>query len=84
MRQGKSRLIDMETGTLVRITSIESSQGIMVKLNRFGLFAGDLARILRHAPFEGPVLLEVRGMEIALGRGIASRILVEEAPCDSP
>jgi Fe2+ transport system protein FeoA len=36
------------------------------------------------APFDGPVLLEIRGMEIALGKGIAERILVEVAACDLP
>jgi Fe2+ transport system protein FeoA len=84
MNKGMSRLVDVEKGKQVKIASFEGGQGIMTKLNRFGIYPGDLARVVRHAPFQGPVLLEVRGMEIALGRGIASLIMVEEAACDLP
>jgi ferrous iron transport protein A len=84
MNNSKSRLIDVEKGTQVRITSFEGKPAYMVKLNRFGLYPGDLARVVRHAPFDGPVLLQVRGMEIALGRSIAARIMVEVMACDLP
>jgi Fe2+ transport system protein FeoA len=84
MNNGRSRLIDIEKGTQVRISSFEGEPGYIVKLNRFGLYTGDLARVVRHAPFDGPVLLEVRGMEIALGRNIAAHIMVEVAACDLP
>lgn len=84
LNDGTARLIDVEKGTQVRITSFEGDHGFMRKLNRFGLFPGDLARVVRYAPFGGPVLLEVRGMEIALGKSVAARILVEVAACDSP
>lgn len=77
------RLTEVEMGMQVRIALIEGGQGCTSRLNRFGLYPGDLVRILRHAPFNGPLLLEVRGMEIALGRDIASKILVERSACDS-
>jgi Fe2+ transport system protein FeoA len=76
-------LINVVKGTQVRIISFEGGRGLSAKLNQFGLYSGDLARVVRFAPFNGPVLLEVRGMEIALGRNIAERILVEVAECDS-
>ena len=84
MNKVVTRLVDVEKGRQVKIASFEGGHGMMTKLNRFGIYPGDLARVLRHAPFHGPVLLEVRGMEIALGRGIASLIMVEEAACDLP
>lgn len=84
MKHGISRLIDVEKGKQVKITSFEGGNGIMTRLNRFGIYPGDLARVVRHAPFQGPILLEIRGMEIALGRGIASHIMVEVAACDLP
>jgi ferrous iron transport protein A len=84
MNNGMSRLIDVEKGKQVKITSFEGGNGIITKLNRFGIYPGDLARVVRHAPFQGPILLEIRGMEIALGRGIASLIMVEAAVCDLP
>lgn len=73
----------MVKGSLVRIASIEGDPRYKTKLSQFGLYPGDLARVVRFAPFDGPILLEVRGMEIALGRSIAEHILVEEAACDS-
>ncbi|OGN89520.1 MAG: hypothetical protein A2Y88_14270 [Chloroflexi bacterium RBG_13_48_10] len=79
-----SRLIDIEKGTQIKIASFEGGYGMMARLNRFGIYPGDLARVVRHAPFHGPILLEVRGMEIALGRNIAACILVEVAACDLP
>jgi Fe2+ transport system protein FeoA len=78
-----ARLIDMVKGSLVRIVSIEGNPRTRNKLSQFGLYPGDLVMVVRFAPFDGPVLLEVRGMEIALGRSIAEHILVEEAACDS-
>ena len=83
MGKAMARLIDVVKGTRVRIISFEGGRGLSAKLNQFGLYSGDLARVVRFAPFNGPVLLEVRGMEIALGRNIAERILVEVAECDS-
>lgn len=83
MNNRMARLIDIEKGTQVKITSFEGEPRLTSKLNQFGLYPGDLAMVVRFAPFDGPVLVEVRGMEIALGKSIAACILVEVAACDS-
>ena len=70
-------LLDIEIGASVRITGFEASQGLKTKLTQYGLYPGDIARLLRVAPFRGPVLIEVGGREIALGRGVAAKIQVE-------
>ena len=80
---GMSRLVDIETGVQVRIDSFTGKSSTMKKLNQFGLYPGDLAHIVRRAPFGGPVLLQVRGMELALGRSLAECILVEIVACVS-
>jgi len=77
MARNISRLIDMKNGARVRIISIEGEPGFTIKLNRIGVYTGDTARVVRRAPFDGPILLDVRGMEIALGKNIASHIMVE-------
>jgi ferrous iron transport protein A len=84
MSNAMPRLSDISNGTCVRIDSFDGKAGYMIKLNQFGLFPGDLARVLRRAPFGGPLLLEVRGMELALGKSIASCIRVEVVVCDLP
>jgi Fe2+ transport system protein FeoA len=83
MNNGSKRLIEVNQGTQVRITAIEGEIRYTAKLNQFGLYPGDLAVVMRFAPFDGPVLLEVRGMEIALGKSLAEHILVEVLSCDS-
>jgi ferrous iron transport protein A len=72
-------LTQAETGQTVRILSFKGGFGLEHKLRQLGLVPGDNARVLRHAPLGGPVLIEVDGRSIALGRGVASRVIVETA-----
>lgn len=75
---GKNILLQAQIGKTVRIQGVEGGKALAVKLRQYGLFIGDQARIIRQAPFDGPILLEVNGREIALGRGIAAKVIVEE------
>ena len=45
------------------------------RLAQLGFLPGNRVRIIRAAPFHGPLLLE--RWEIVLGRGVALHILVE-------
>jgi len=71
-------LLDVAMGKWVRIIKIQGGAGLDQKLQSIGLMPGVTARIKRQAPFGGLVLLEVNGREIALGRGIAEKVEVEE------
>ena len=62
----------------VRIKEIQGGPGVRRQLAQLGIRVGDQVTIKRNAPFGGPVLLELKGTEIALGRSIAENILVEE------
>ena len=73
----KMTLIQVQTGQTVRIMSFNGGEGLERKLRQLGLVPGDNARVLRHAPLGGPVLVEVDGRSIALGRGVASKVVVE-------
>ena len=70
-------LIQARNGETVRILSFRGGIGLEHKLRQLGLVPGDNARVLRQAPLGGPVLVEVDGRSIALGRGIASKVVVE-------
>jgi ferrous iron transport protein A len=74
---GIINLLQVQTGTSVQIRSFSGGKSLVAKLRQYGLFVGDQARLLRLAPFSGPVLLEINGREIALGRDIAAQIMVE-------
>lgn len=46
------------------------------RLEDMGLTPGTQIKVVRSAPFHGPLELQVRGSRLALGRGMAERILV--------
>ena len=76
-------LLQVQTGQLVRVKNLTGGAGLEHKLRQLGLLPGDYARVLRYAPLGGPILIDVGGRSIALGRGIASKGEVEDAECDS-
>lgn len=78
------RLANIKSGQWIRVIGFEGGHGLEYKLRQLGLAPGDLARVVRQAPFGGPLLVEVGGRAIALGKSVASRIEVEKSECASP
>ncbi len=68
------RLLDLPLNVQARLLSFDE---VRAKLNQYGLYVGDMVRVLRIAPLGGPLLVEVNGRELALGRAVAEKILVE-------
>ena len=56
---------------------IDGGHGVRAHLNTLGIHVGDLLTVVERAPFRGPVLVEVNGTRVAIGRGIASKVSVE-------
>jgi ferrous iron transport protein A len=75
------KLVEIPLGARVRLLDVQG-RGLRAKLIQYGLHTGDSIRLLRAAPLGGPLLVEASGREIALGRGVAEKILVE-AECES-
>jgi len=50
--------------------------GFVRRLADMGLTPGVEVLVERNAPFGGPIIVQVRGSSVALGRGVASKILV--------
>jgi len=46
------------------------------RLGDMGLTPGTKVTVVKSAPFNGPLEVSVRGSRLAIGRGMASRILV--------
>ena len=46
------------------------------RLSDLGLTPGTKVTVVKSAPFHGPLEVFVRGSRLAIGRGMASRILV--------
>jgi len=68
-------LLNVPNGKRVRLVSV--GEPLRSKLMQYGLHVGDFVRVLRSAPMGGPLLVEVNGREIALGRTVAEKIFVE-------
>jgi len=47
------------------------------RLTDLGLTPGTEVTVVKSAPFNGPIEICVRGSRLAIGRGMASRILVD-------
>jgi ferrous iron transport protein A len=62
-----------------RVVDIQGGWGIRGRLGQMGIHPGDLLVVRRCGALGGPLMIEVHGFQVALGRGIARRILVEGA-----
>jgi len=58
------------------ITNAFGGFGLVRRLAEMGLTPGVEVKLLRRGPFRGPLQIEVRGVVLALGYGIASRVFV--------
>ncbi len=68
-------------GSLDKSYIVESIDGgCMAKdrLWKLGIIPGVVIKIKRRAPLKGPLMLEVNGSDVVIGRGIASRINIKE------
>jgi ferrous iron transport protein A len=61
----------------VRVMMIDGGHRVRAHLNTLGIHIGDWLTVVERAPFRGPVLVEINGTRLALGRGIAAKIRVE-------
>ncbi len=72
-------LLEAELTTPLKVSAIDVRCGASRNLACLGIHPGDRVSVIRRAPFHGPILVHVEetGVEIAVGRGMASRIIVE-------
>lgn len=61
----------------VRGMGAKKNKGLENHLAQLGFLPGNTVRIIRRAPLHGPLLVEIEGREIVIGRGIARQVLVE-------
>lgn len=61
----------------VKVVSISGGWGIRQRLGCLGIHPGDIIMVKRSAIMRGPILISVHGNQVALGRGVAGRVVVE-------
>ena len=73
-------LDSLPTASRAEVIHLSCSHQSARKLAQLGIVAGAVLQMQRSAPLGGPVLVEVRGSMVALGRRLAHRVLVRILP----
>ncbi len=69
-------LSDLKEGQTGLITFIRGGTRACQRLADLGLTKDTAVRLVKSAPFQGPVQISVRGTKVAIGRGLAMKIFV--------
>ena len=62
------------------VVEVEGGHGANRRLAQLGILVGAAVHVLRAAPLGGPVLVEVQGSTVAVGRGLARKVSVRMMP----
>lgn len=72
------KLLDAPKNETVHIIKYTGGKGVDSKLRQLGIGPGSAVKVLRYAPLGGPLMVDVGGRSVAIGRGIAAKIQVEK------
>jgi len=61
----------------VKVISVSGGWGVRQRLGCLGIHPGNMITIKKSAIMRGPILISIHGNQVALGRGVASRVMVE-------
>lgn len=78
---GRSPLSRHVPGRPLRLVAVEAGRALAVRLAAMGLLPGVRVDLVRRSG-RGPVVVAVKGVRIALGRGMADKVMV--APWSPP
>ena len=70
-------LLAINQGTRCIISSLEGGADFRRRLRNIGVSEGKKLKVVAKYPFSGPIVIEVDGRKITIGRGMASKIAVE-------
>jgi len=76
-------LVNMKAGQSGRLIGIMGGHGMVNRLGDMGLRIGKSIRKVSSMLMGGPVVVEVDGFQVAVGYGMASRIIVEIAESEN-
>jgi len=73
------KLTSYKDGDRVKIMRINAGHGALVNLINLGLNIGNIVEIGRKSNMKGPVVVSYHGTEVAIGYGLATKIIAEIA-----
>lgn len=73
-------LLEVKAGAVAEIRELHGGKAFAERLQGFGVYVGRKVRMVRAAPFHGPLLIEdvESGARIMIARGMAGKIEVED------
>jgi len=69
-------LADLPVGMRAQVVVLLGGFGMQRHLISLGIVPGKIVRKITSQPMGGPIMVEIGGVRIALGRGIARRVIV--------
>jgi ferrous iron transport protein A len=76
-QEGQLTLAEMKTGQTGTVVDVQGGHGIIGRLDALGIRPGRKVTRLSSTLFRGPVMLRVNNTQVALGFGMAKKIIVE-------
>ncbi|HUW88882.1 MAG TPA: FeoA family protein [Candidatus Nanopelagicaceae bacterium] len=70
-------LTECEKGEEVVVLRVNAGQNAKTRLANLGVVPGVKITKTKNAPFKGPLEIIVKGSSLVIGRGLASKIIVE-------
>lgn len=81
--EGLCALTELAEGEKGVVVKALGGFGLVRRLAEMGLTPGTEVKLVKKGSFSGPVEVEVRGVALALGRGVASKVLVKPVKDES-
>ncbi len=71
-------LITLKQGETARISALHGGHGIQQRMRCIGIKEHKTLRVVAKHHFGGPLVVEIDGRQITLGRGMAHRVIVAQ------
>lgn len=74
----KKELISVKEGKDVKIIEIKGGQGLKRRLESIGIMPNVIIRKVSNQIMKGPIVVRINNTQVAIGYGMAKKIIVEE------
>lgn len=71
-------LVDLPVGRRAEVIELRGGWGMQRHLSSLGIRPGKILRKITSQPLGGPIMVEVEGARVAIGRGMAARIIIRK------
>lgn len=73
-------LVELRAGEIGTVVQIDGGFGVQRRLATLGIRINKKVRMITSQPFRGPIVVEIDRTHVAIGRGMARKVLVGRVP----